>query len=161
MFVYYFVHVPASFEGAERSVLDALGGLDDFAQSAYRDGEEIRARLGIAGDPHLFAKSVRIGIGRPLRGKHETTIPLTWEATGTPGLFPRMEADLVIAELGSDVTQLSFRGTYRTPLGKIGAALDRAVLHRIAEGSVKTFVDRIASSLTKGEPLEAAVHPRG
>jgi hypothetical protein len=160
MFVYYFVHVPASFESAERSVLDVLGGLDDFAERAYREGEEIRARLGIGSELPLFAKTVRIEVASPLRGKHETTIPLTWEATGTPGLFPRMEADLVIAELGSDITQLSFRGTYRTPLGKIGRALDRTLLHRIAESSVKKFVDKIASSLTKGEPLEAAVLSR-
>jgi hypothetical protein len=150
MFVYYFVHVPAGFALVERSVLEMLGALDGFAEKAYRDGEDLRALMGIGGDPPLLAKSVRVEVARPLRGGHETTVPLTWEATGTPGLFPRMEADLVIAALSPELTQLSLRGTYRVPFGKIGRAVDNALLHRIAEASVKAFVDRIAFSVGEG-----------
>jgi len=158
MFVYYFVHVEAPFRTVEPSTLAMVGGLDDFAQQAYRDGEEIRARMGIGGEPPLLAKVVRIIAGRPLRGDHETALPLTWEATGTPELFPKMEADLVIAALGPQLTQLSLRGNYRPPLGQIGRVLDRALLHRLAEASVKRFVDRIGTELAKGEHHEAAVH---
>ena len=161
MFVYYFVHVAAPFRTVEPSTIAMVGGFHDFAEQAYRDGEEIRLRMGIGGKPPLLAKVVRITAGRPLRGDHETAVPLIWEATGTPELFPRMEADLVIAALGPELTQLSLRGTYRTPLGQVGRVLDRALLHRLAEASVKTFVDRIGAALEKGEHREAAMHSRG
>ena len=161
MFVYYFVHVSAPFSRVEPSALAMIEALDELAEKAYRDGEEIRARIGIGGQPPLLAKKVRIEAGVPLRGDHETAVPLTWEATGTPDLFPRMEADLVIAALGPELTQLSLRGTYRPPLGKVGRTLDRAILHRIAEASVKAFVDGIAAALLKGDRREAAVHSRG
>ena len=161
MFVYYFVHVGAPFGTVEPSALAMVVGFDEFAEKAYRSGEEIRARIGIGGDPPLLAKTVRLEAGVPLRGDQQTAVPLTWEATGTPDLFPRMEADLVIAALGPELTQLSLRGTYRPPLGHIGHVLDRALLHRIAEASVKTFVDGIAAALVKGEHREAAVHARG
>jgi hypothetical protein len=161
MFVYYFVHVAAPFQTVEPSTLAMVGGLDEFAEQAYRDGEEIRARMGIGGEPPLLAKVVRIVAGRALRGDHETTLPLTWEATGTPELFPQMDADLVVAALGPQLTQLSLRGTYRPPLGQIGRVLDRALLHRLAEASVKRFVDQIAAALVKGEHREAAIHSHG
>ena len=54
-------------------------------------------------------------------------------------------ADLVAARLVDNETQLSLRGSYTPPLGWVGEALDRALLHRVAESTVKEFVDRIAS----------------
>ena len=146
MFVYYFVLLPETrFQDAERSLLDALDSLPGIGDVAYRQGEELRARIGV-GDGRI-AKTVRLQVGGPVRGARETTVPLTWEATGAPGLFPKMEADLVISAMGPDVTHLSVRGTYRPPLGPLGIALDRALLHRVAEASVKGFVDRLATAL--------------
>lgn len=160
MFVYYFMNIETPFDEVERRVLAALGGLAPIADAAYREAEGIRARIGIGVKP-MLAKTVRIDVGSPLRGATESAVPLTWEATGTPGLFPRMEADLVIASLGPDLTQLSLRGTYKPPLGGLGRALDRTVLHRIAEASVKSFVDRVASLISAPEaPHDASRHPR-
>ena len=148
MFVYYYVHLDLPFYAIEGRVLALLDGLEDWAGAAYREGEEIRARLGPGGPDGLLAKTIKIKAGHPVRGDVETAVPLVWEATGTPGLFPILEADLVIATLGSDMTQLSLRGSYDPPLGIVGRALDRTLFHRIAEASVKGFVDRIADAVT-------------
>lgn len=150
MFVYYYVLVSRPFPEVEGDLLALLGGLDGWATAAYRDGEELRARLAVGGERSPIAKTVRLEVGTPLRGMTETAVPLSWEATGTPGLFPRMEADLVVAALGPTLTQIALRGSYRPPLGALGRALDRALLHRIAEASVKGFVDRIARGLEEG-----------
>jgi hypothetical protein len=32
---------------------------------------------------------------------------------------------------------------YRPPLGAFGQALDRAMLHRVAEATIKDFLDRV------------------
>jgi len=146
VFIYYFVHLDRSFREARGQLLEVLSGLDGMAAAAYREGEEIRARIGLSEHPTV-AKSVRLEVGEPV-GKDETMLlPIVWEATGTPGLFPRMEAEVVLAELGPELTQLSLRGSYRPPLGSLGRVLDRALLHRVAEASVKGFVDRVARTI--------------
>ena len=66
----------------------------------------------------------------------------------------KQEADLEVAALGPDRTQLSISGRYRTPLGLLGRAMDRALLHRVAEATVKDFLDRA------GEALRG-IHARG
>lgn len=150
MFVYYYVHlaVPADRASAR---LKALTGLENAAEAAYREGEVLRTRLS----PHegaFLTKAVRLTVGAPQRGPGEITVPITWVAIGTPGLFPRMDADLVLTDLGSDLTQLTFRGSYRPPLGSVGRVVDRTILHRVAESCVKSFVDRLARALTAPEP---------
>jgi hypothetical protein len=153
MFVYYFVHVERPFDEVEPALLRMLPGLRGWAEDAYREGERLRARIGPGG---RAAKNVRIEAGRPARGANETWLPLSWEATGAPGLFPRMEADVVIARVGPELTHVALRGSYRVPLGVVGRALDRMLLHRVAEASVKAFVDRMGTALREVEAVSAA-----
>lgn len=146
MFIYYFVHLNRPFSEARGELLEVLSGLDQMATAAYREGEEIRARIGVGESPAV-AKTVRLEVGEPVGEEETMLLPIVWEATGTPGLFPRMDAEVVLAALGPVLTQLSLRGSYRPPLGPIGRVLDRALLHRVAEASVKGFVDRVARTI--------------
>ncbi len=147
MFVYYFVHVSRPFVEVEARLMDRLSLLGRFADAAYREGEQLRDKIGLGKDRQVVAKTVQLMVGTPLRAASQTTIPFAWEATGTPGLFPRLDADLVVAGVGPELCQLALRGSYAPPLGTLGRALDRAVLHRVAEASVKSFVDRIAEAV--------------
>lgn len=144
MFVYYFVHVRRPFNQVETSLLAHLNHLGPFADAAYREGEDLRDKVGLSRDHPVVAKTVQLLSGTPLRGAQQTTIPFAWEATGTPGLFPKLDADLIVAAVGPELSQIAMRGTYAPPLGPLGRALDRAVLHRVAEASVKSFIDRVA-----------------
>jgi hypothetical protein len=146
VFIYYFVHLDRPFGEVRRQLLGVLSGLDGMAAAAYREGEEIRARIGL-GEPPSVAKTVRLEVGEPVGEDETMLLPIVWEATGTPGLFPRMEAEVVLAALGPALTQLSLRGSYRPPLGPIGRVVDRTLLHRVAEASVKGFVDRVARTI--------------
>jgi hypothetical protein len=147
VFIYYFVHLNRPFSAARSQLLQVVGGLDGMAAAAYREGEEIRGRISVGGGYPAVAKTVRLRVGEPV-WEHETMLlPIVWEATGTPQLFPQMEADIVLAELGPALTQLSLRGSYRPPLGPVGRIVDRALLHRVAEASVKGFVDRVALAI--------------
>jgi hypothetical protein len=151
MFVYYFVHVDRPFAEVEQQILRALPGLRGWASDAYREGEKLYARVGTR--TGKIAKNVEITVLEPVRGAGETWIPIEWHATGAPALFPRMQADIVVASVGTALTQIALRGSYRVPLGRVGAAIDRTLLHRVAEASVKSFVDRVAASIT--EPVAA------
>jgi len=71
---------------------------------------------------------------------------IVWEATGAPRLFPKMDAEVVLAALGPGLTQLSLRSSYRPPLGSI-ACWTAPFSHRMAEASVKGFMDRLARAI--------------
>ena len=51
----------------------------------------------------------------------------------------------------------SMSGRYSPPFGSVGEALDRALLHRVAEATVRDFVERVAASITRRIALEC--HP--
>ncbi len=74
-------------------------------------------------------------------------LKLRWAAAEHPGLFPSIEADLEVAPLASDETQLSLIGRYHPPLGGAGALVDRMVLHRVAEASLHRFLSRTIDNL--------------
>jgi hypothetical protein len=150
MFIYYFVHVNRPFREVEASLVSQVHSFGSLADEAYREGESLRDRIGVGADNSVVAKTVRLVAGTPIRSDQQTTIPFAWEATGTPGLFPKLEADLIVATVGPELSQIAMRGTYAPPLGPLGRVLDRAVLHRVAEASVKGFVDRVARSVGGG-----------
>jgi hypothetical protein len=149
MFVQYFGLVERPFVEVSKDLLAMSNGRSTSATAAYRNGEALMTRLS---GPGLVAKKVVLELGDPIRAADRTSVPLSWWATGTPGLFPTMEADLVAAAMGPDLTQLTFQGTYKPPLGIVGQALDSALLHRFAESSVKDFVDRIIADLEHARP---------
>lgn len=146
MFVYYYALVHRPWQEAEGRFMALASGMDGWAEAAYRNGEKLRARLGVGGSS-LIAKTVRVELGAPIRGEGQTTLPITWEATGAPGLFPKLEGDLVVAAVGPELTQVGLRGSYRPPFGPVGQLVDRALLHRVAESSIKGFVDRVVRAL--------------
>lgn len=153
MFVYYFVQVPLSMLETWARLERALDDLGDWAHDAYRTGETITAKAGPDGS-HV-AKTVAIRLHDASVGDGTVTLPMVWTATGTPGLFPRLEADLVVGAVDADSSQIALRGSYTPPLGSIGRALDRLVFHRIAESTVKAFVDRIAAAVVANGPVSA------
>jgi hypothetical protein len=77
---------------------------------------------------------------------------MTWEATGPEGLLPTLEGDLEVASLGPNRTQLSISAMYTPPMGAFGRALDRGLLHRVAEATVKDFLDRVAAAMPHPDP---------
>jgi hypothetical protein len=84
------------------------------------------------------------------------TIWLYWEATGAAGgLFPALDADLTLMAKGQEQTQLRLHSYYRSPLGCLGAGLDRAVMHRVASGTARALVRSVAGALAepKQRPL--------
>lgn len=147
MFIYYYAQLHQPFEQVEYRVCRLLSDFTGWADAAYRDGEELRARVGVGGKRGVIAKTVTLDVGRPVRTPQQTTIALSWKATGAPGLFPEMNADLTVARVGPDLAHLGFSGSYEPPGGPVGHLIDEALLHRIAESSVKGFVDRIVEAI--------------
>jgi hypothetical protein len=83
-------------------------------------------------------------------------VPIGWEAAGLTGMFPKLEGDLEIAPVGPTKTQISLMGRYSPPLGWTGKILDNALLHRLAEATIRSFLKQIAVTLEQSgrEPTE-------
>ena len=75
--------------------------------------------------------------------------PLRWAASGASGLFPSLDADLEVAPLRPGRTQLAMSARYDPPFGAVGRAIDRAVLSRVAEATLKDFLDRVAEMIAE------------
>jgi hypothetical protein len=77
---------------------------------------------------------------------------LRWEAAGPGGgLFPALDADLTLTPAGNTTTLFALAGVYRLP-DPAGAGLDPALVRRIAEEAIGSFLSRLAC---------AVMHPAG
>lgn len=132
--------------GTVESVLQRLNSeLGSLADLAYREGEEIRSRVGPAS---IVAKSVAVEVGAPQLQRRGLVYPLRWSAVGAESLFPEMRADLILTQNGKEETTITFSGTYDPPLGAVGRVLDRAVLGRVADATVRNWLERLVFAVT-------------
>ena len=125
-----------------RERLLRLGGTGAlFAPSADAYG---LARVGPGG----VSKLIRVQARELARADGPAGLALRWEAAGAgSGLFPVLDADLTLTDLGAEGTLVKLAGVYRPPFGALGDALDRAGLHRVAEATIKGFLAQVAGEL--------------
>jgi hypothetical protein len=141
MFARYFVELPFERGRVEQVLNDAPETwLPGYATSANHRGDQLLAEVGF-GDDVRIARTVAIDVGAPIRLPTKSVLPVRWTAAGASGLFPALDADLE-------------------------RAIDRALLFRVAEATIKDFLDqvrdRIANELaaTADEPALADPHDR-
>ena len=89
-------------------------------------------------------------------------LPLRWQATG-PGvaLFPALDADLALTPAGEHASRLSLAGACRPPLGPVGAGLDRAIFHQVAQATIRSLLARVADTLTRPPGPPGSVQETG
>ena len=92
-------------------------------------------------------KRVHLLIGQPERASTWAVIPVWWQPTFGRKLLPVMNGKLEVAPAGKDQTRLTVSGMYEPPLGKLGEELDKALMHRVAEGTVRELAESIAKKL--------------
>ena len=107
-----------------------------------------------------FAKRVQVtlGVARHMDGR--LLLPVSW--AGEPGrhLFPVFDGTLEVGPMFRELSELTLAGSYRVPLGPVGAALDVAVLHAAARDTAARLVQGLAAVLTSGELPPAPPPPR-
>jgi hypothetical protein len=149
MFVRYFLELPLAAGRVEQALLDPPAEwLSAMAGNAEVGAGPLGDRLG---------RRVAVSVGVPVRLPSMTSLPLTWEPIGMEGLLPRLEGDLEVGPLGGGRTQLAISARYRPPLGAVGRAVDRVLLHRVAEATVKDFLDRVGAAIM-AEVTSPAAH---
>lgn len=123
----------------------------DLASAAEVDGETLRLQIGPTWGGGRVTREVEVVLGATRERGEACVVPIAWQASGMPGLFPVLEGDLELARLGSDRCRLTLSASYLPPLGDLGRSLDRALLHRVAQSTLRSFLARVAASLEDGE----------
>jgi hypothetical protein len=148
MFARYYAEVSRPFEDVERALLDEpQGWLPGLARDAEARGEHLLVSVGFGSSGHRVEKQVAVELGTPLRMPSKAVLPMTWTPVVAERLFPALEADVEVAFLGANRTQVAISARYRPPLGAMGRTIDKALLHRVAEATVKDFLDRVTERL--------------
>lgn len=127
----------ASEESAFRRATDAAASrADSLVQSLRIDlpGIEVGSVIDLA-----------VEAGE--RSDRRTTFKIGWAAPRPAALFSSMSLTLGLLPLTPTETQIELRGTYTAPLGLVGAPLDTALLHCVADATVHRFVAELARLL--------------
>jgi hypothetical protein len=149
MFIRYYLELALPASQVEHVMLDSPADwLSMVAGEAQRRGDHLLAQVGVGPMGPRLGRRVTIQLGRPVRFPSMTSLPLTWEPVGLEGVLPHLDADLELGPLGEDRTQLAISARYRPPLGAVGRTVDRVLLHRVAETTVKDFLDRVGAAIT-------------
>lgn len=125
--------------------------LGHLASAAGGDTETLLVRIGpgSAGraPAEWIAREVRVRIGRSTETSVGVRVPLRWEDARRPGLFPVLDGNLEVASLGPNRSRIVLYASYRPPFDSWGHALDHALLHRVAESTIRSFLGYVAARL--------------
>jgi hypothetical protein len=164
MFVRYYMELPLPARQVEQAMLDSPADwLSTIAGEAQRRGDHLLTEIGVGPLGPKLGRRVTIQVGQPVRFPSMTLLPVTWEPIGLEGMLPRLDANIEVGSLGEDRTQVAISARYRPPLGVLGRTVDRVLLHRVAEATLKDFLDRVGAAITSqaeainGEPVTATI----
>ena len=148
MFVQHSVHINGPFEVCSATLAR------DPKSWFPRLGDQALYAVGprIAGVP--FKKPVHVEAGEPVKLGDWIEVPIAWRATYITGLFPVMVGKVELVPVDPDVTRLSVSGMYEPPLGPFGKHVDDALMHRVAEATVKELAEAIGKLLQSRVSLE-------
>jgi len=152
MLVSDFVQIDQPFEEV-RDELVAAGPdwLGASLVAAYEEGEQLSLRVSSAIGPIRLSKRVSAELGELVLKSDRVTQPLRWRAAGATGLFPAMVAELEFTPMGTSMTSISFMGRYVPPLGPLGREVDRVLLHRLAQASVRALLSHVVERFAGGD----------
>jgi hypothetical protein len=149
VFARYYIELPVSSAHAEAVLADGPAAwLPGLVEAANERGDRLLAEVGF-GDDVRIARRVAVELGPSVHMSTKTVVPLHWQAAEGLGLFPSVDADLEVAPLGPGATQLAISARYVPPLGRLGRVIDRALLHRVAEATLKDFLDGVGEAVVR------------
>jgi hypothetical protein len=159
MFVAEEVTLSVGVDGARMRLANLVSGgvLDAASRATYL--EQGVALLPV-GPVRGISKLVKVRMRGPVTRGETSLVTLRWEVVGAGGaLFPVLDADLTLRAGGDAVAVLRLDGSYRPPLGLVGASLDRAVLGHVAAATARAFLRQVADAIVSAEPTAAAGPP--
>jgi hypothetical protein len=150
------LRLPLDRAVAQLNRIIVSGGLGEASGHAYGAGVALLTRVGpLPRVPPLggirgLARTVQVRVYGPSPRMTGVAYALRWVANGPAGgLFPALDADLMLARADARRTRLSVIACYRPPLGTLGAQLDRMLLGRVARATLRSLLDSLAEKMTQ------------
>jgi hypothetical protein len=156
MFVAEEVTLSIGVDAAQMRLANLVAG-DELVSASRATYAEHGIALLTVGPVRVVSRLVRVRLREPVVHGDTWVLALRWEAAGHgASLFPVLDADLTLRPTGERACVLRLDGSYRPPLGAVGAGLDRAVLHHVAAATVRAFTRTVAGMLTSPTRADAA-----
>lgn len=143
----------AGFHAARARLRIVAGGgmLQWASELAY--GESITGLVTLAGRAAGLTRLATVRLGDLAETYDRAHIALRWEAIAADGkLFTALDADLMLAPAGDQITTMALAGAYRPQPGPGGAGLDQEIIRGCAATAIGSFMARVACMV---------VHPAG
>ena len=147
VFLQDFVDVPRALEQMKPCLCDGDRWLAPLARQAEDDSATLLARIGAGWASGLLGREVRIALGGWRPRADGMVVSIRWEAAEGGRLFPVLDGDLELAPLGPEQCRVILAASYTPPFGPLGHVLDRALLHRLAESTARSFLVQLAAHL--------------
>jgi hypothetical protein len=159
MFIGAEIPLEVGFNAAQARLANLAdhGLLRRASENAQKWGAD-QAQIGPGGIPGM-SKLVNVQFRHLATHEDSAVWALRWEANGTAGgLFPVLDADITLTRAGERATVLAVSGTYRPPLGSLGAGLDRAIMHLVAEATIRAFTRQLGAVIVNPAASFEAAH---
>ncbi len=145
-----FIDVPLSLALVRRCFVHSESWLADLADAAEADGAALRIQIGPPWVDRFEGRKVDVTLG-PTRQRGEAVVmQIDWKASGLTSALPVLNGDLELAPLGPNLCRLTLAASYLPPCGEFGQALDHALMHRVAQSTVRSFLERLATHFETG-----------
>ena len=141
MYIKHTVHIPHPIDACVAAV--ARGPRTWFPD--LEDDSSSRVGVKVAGI--AVRKRVAVELGSLIKDGSWAEVPITWKATAARPFFPSFSGKVQLAPVDPMVTRLTLSGMYKPPLGRLGMELDEAVMHSVAEATVKGLAESISRQL--------------
>ena len=153
------LHFATSIEQPYRAVAATLaeGPLAWLPQVELAPGA-YTSELGIGNGDGRISRRLLVTAGAAQPFAYGLLVPIEWRAAQHPERYPTL-AGVLRLEPSGPVCRLRLDAHYVPPAGRLGAAIDRALLHNVAETSVKEFVQRVAARLARGARFSGPIPP--
>jgi hypothetical protein len=148
MFLKSVTELEVDFDDVRAAMLgDPHGWLAGLAAAAGDEGDQLLVDVGLEVGGHELSRRARLEVGEPLTTDRVALLPLRLGVEDHERLFPSLEGSLDAAWLGPGRTHLALAATYEPPFGIVGRAVDRTLLHRVAEAVAQRFLEAVAREL--------------
>ena len=131
-------------------------GLHPESAASFEQEHTLLVQASVAG----VSKTVAMKTLPAYQRGEVTVIPFRWVATGPVGeLFPTLDANLELEPTDDERTRIVLLGSYQPPLRRLGAGIDRAVLHTVATTTIHGFLTQLTATLQPAAQTDAQAAP--
>jgi len=122
--------------------------LMEFAAEVQNRGRVILEEAGLGSLAGGLSQPPRIEVGEHRSTDRIASLPFRLWAEDRGRTLWALECSLDAAWLGPDRTYLALSGQYELPFAMLDGAVDRALVHRVAETGAQRFVEVAARRFT-------------